>query len=215
MNTILVIYLTLNIRTKLFPDDFEITLQHILNKDGKISLRSQMSDLILLMSKIDYARPLDHKALTLYILLHSIELDTSINCLSHFSELGGLRVLRNWIEKCMKGNDDVELLRSIIAVCLKIPWNEDTIDYVKQSEIGKWVKKASKYVSPGKDCSSLHAESQAVMAQWKEKMEEFNKLTNVTGIVEQLSTNSGKFVMNENVLFIVVLLSLKIKNKLL
>ena len=54
-----------------------------------------------------------------------------------------------------------------------------------------------------------------MMAQWKEKMEEFNKLSNVTGAVEPLSTNSGKFVVNENVLFIVVLSSLKIKNKLL
>ena len=81
-----------------FSDDFEITIQHILNKDGQISLRSQISDLILLMSKVDYARPLDHKALTLYVLLHNIDLNSSSNCLSYFSELGGLRVLKNWIE---------------------------------------------------------------------------------------------------------------------
>ena len=179
-----------------------------------------MSDLILLMSKIDYARPLDHKALILYVLLHSIDLDTKSNCLSYFSELGGLRVLRGWIEKCMKGHDDVELLRSIIAVCLKIPWNKNTFDYVKQSEIGKWLKKASKYSSPEKDCSSLQAESKAVMAQWKEKMDEFNQLANVTDTVVQLTTNSGNILINGNafftciVLYCIVLFSLKMKNKL-
>ena len=188
LNTILLII-------KLFSDDFEITIQHILNKDGKISLRSQISDLILLMSKVDYARPLDHKALTLYVLLHNIDLNSSSNCLSYFSELGGLRVLKNWIEECIKENDDVELLRSIIAVCSKIPWNKDTYEYVKQSEIGKWLKKASKYNSPEKDCVSLHAESKAVMDLWKEKMEGFNKVPYVPETVVQLDATSGKMIL--------------------
>ena len=146
-----------------------------------------MSDLILLMSKIDYARSLDHKALILYILLHKVDVDT----LCYFSELGGFRILRNWIEKCIKGRDDVELLRSIIAVCFKIPWNRNTYEHVKQSEIGKWLKKASKYSSPEKDCTSSQAESKAVMALWKEKMEEFNNLPNATETVIQLDINSG------------------------
>ena len=169
-------------------DDVEITILYILDCSGLVTQRCQVCDLASIMSRqllkvIAYAKhirmmvhryvqliplfckqQIDHRAL----LLHILNEKTSTKCLSIFCELDGLRILRSWI-KLSLDEDSISLLRSIIALCSKIPFN---IAYVKRSDIGKAIKRALKHRSTDTDLTALHEDIRNIMNLWKEKAKE-------------------------------------------
>ena len=100
-------------------------------------------------------------------MIHVLQTSVTESALSSFCELGGLRVLRLWIDQSIEC-DEIEILRSIISLLSKIPFD---MTYVKQSEIGKAIKKASKLTSNERDVSNLQEETKSLMTLWKEKME--------------------------------------------
>ena len=86
--------------------------------------------------------------------------------MSFFCEYEGLKILRQWIKFCLE-EDSVALLRLIISLCKKVPFN---ISYISKSEIGKVIKKALKHESKVNDIHVLKTEINEIMEIWRGKM---------------------------------------------
>lgn len=62
--------------------------------------------------------------------------------------------------------DYVDLARSIIALCSKIPFN---LERITRAAMNKAIKKAMKYASKEHDVSDLNKDIQAIMDSWRQK----------------------------------------------
>lgn len=112
---------------------------------------------------------MDHRIFCLEILRTHITPALS----QEFISLGGLRLLKKWL-KAAEDMDHAEELRLIVTVLRTLPFDSQAI---KTSEIGKTVKKLSKYVSrSGAKVTSLHVEIQGLMTVWTEYIQAEQRL---------------------------------------
>ena len=144
-------------------DDFEETLLGLLDGDGKLTNSSRTSQFIILMTRT--AR-FDQRVLCLTVLLHA----TSEESAKEFVHLSGLRLLNRWLLEAAL-DDHVDEMSLIVKTCKKLPFSSK---HVKDAEIGKTIKKLSKYASddaPLKKVEGLKKDVESVMQLWIQKVQ--------------------------------------------
>jgi hypothetical protein len=146
---------------KRIVDDVEMALLSILDSDGILSLSYRVSEFIVLMTKIT---KVDHRSLCLNILSKLI----STTCGHQFVTQGGLRLLKRWL-KIAEEDDNINELCSILIALRKLPFDSQV---VKETEIGKAVKKLLKYKSPSKlkDNLPLYDEVKNLIKYWTDQL---------------------------------------------
>jgi hypothetical protein len=91
---------------------------------------------------------------------------TNEKCLNIFCELGGLRVLKNWLKIAIE-DGHIEHLTRIVKLCNILPFNRNA---VKQSEIGKTIKRILKYKGDSQNIVTLHNEVNKLINKWTEQL---------------------------------------------
>jgi hypothetical protein len=136
-------------------DDVEMTLLGILDSSGMLSLCSRISEFIIVMTRVV---KVEHRALCLHILSNCME----SKCGQSFITFGGLRLLKRWI-KVAEEEDCVNELRIIVNICKVLPFDGQA---VKDTEIGKSIKKLLKFRSHSTLIDSLYADVKSLMQHW-------------------------------------------------
>ena len=136
-------------------DDVEMTLLGILDSSGMLSLCSRITELIIVMTRVV---KVEHRALCLHILSNCME----SKCGQSFITFGGLRLLKRWI-KVAEEEDCVNELRIIVNLCKVLPFDGQA---VKDTEIGKSIKKLLKFRSHSTLIDSLYADVKSLMQHW-------------------------------------------------
>ena len=111
-------------------DDIELLLISLMDNDGKISMCSRISDLVVVMTRISQ---IDHKALVMFIL----EKKLTDLCKKEFVSQDGFKLLKKWLEEA-RNDGCIEQMRTIIAICKILPFDSKAIS---NSGIGKFIKK--------------------------------------------------------------------------
>lgn len=111
-------------------DDVELLLISLMDHEGKISLCSRISDLVVIMTRISQV---EHKALVMFI----IESKLSELCKKEFVSQDGFKLLKKWLEEA-RNDGCIEQMRNIIAICKILPFDSKAIS---NSGIGKFIKK--------------------------------------------------------------------------
>lgn len=111
-------------------DDIELLLISLMDNDGKISMCSRISDLIVIMTRISQ---IDHRALAMFI----IEKKLTDLCKKEFVSQDGFKLLKKWLEEA-RNDGCIEQMRTIIAICKILPFDSKAIS---NSGIGKFIKK--------------------------------------------------------------------------
>lgn len=136
-------------------DDVEMTLLGILDSSGTLSLCSRIAEFIIVMTRVI---KVEHRALCLHILSNCME----SKCGQSFITFGGLRLLKRWI-KVAEEEDCVSELRIIVNLCKVLPFDGQA---VKDTEIGKSIKKLLKFRSHSTLIDSLYADVKNLMQHW-------------------------------------------------
>ena len=111
---------------------------------------------------------MDHRALCLEIILNHF----GSNQLHEFVQNGGYRILRRWLKNAEE-RDLVDEMSSILKICSILPFDTNA---VKQSEIGKMIKKLQKFQLSKEstihavDINHFHKQVNQLMDQWKEQI---------------------------------------------
>jgi cell division septation protein DedD len=101
---------------------------------------------------------MEHRALCLYVLTNSISLRSA----QHFVKNGVFRLLKRWI-KVAEEEDCVDELCTIVKLCKKLPFDTQI---VKETEIGKAIKKLLKFKSETTSVEPLYSEVKSLMELW-------------------------------------------------
>ena len=87
-------------------------------------------------------------------------------CKGKFVSFSGYKLLRRWI-KIAEQDDCITELRMILKICKQLPFDSQAI---KESEIGKIIKKLLKYKSYSTDVTSLHEDVRKLVQYWTEQI---------------------------------------------
>jgi hypothetical protein len=101
------------------------------------------------------------------LLMTVLESQATENCQRRFLQAGGLKVLQQWLHSAREG-DNVDLMTFILRVTKQLPFNKDS---VKESGIGKTIKKLTKYTNDTRDVSSLVELANDIVQSWKMELE--------------------------------------------
>eukprot|EP01038_Epipyxis_sp_PR26KG_P013376 gene13376-17936_t len=165
------------LKRRIVSEDMKFNKRHLENEEiillsllddetGSISSASSLTQLMVLMTRIT---KIDHRALCIHILLNNI----TKSCENLFVRNGGYRLLKRWLIAA-EDDDGVEELKMIVKLCKKLPFD---VKAIKETEIGKVIKKLLKYKHDTLNTSSLTEEIKGLMAHWTAKANEVNAST--------------------------------------
>ncbi|KAJ1400845.1 hypothetical protein B484DRAFT_483898 [Ochromonadaceae sp. CCMP2298] len=106
----------------------------MLDGEGKIGAPSRLEQFVVFMTRVE---KIEHRSLCMQVIASKL----TDQCRADFSGMGGMRVLKNWIESAVQ-EESVFELTTLVKVCLRLPFNEKVI---REVGIAKTLKRLLKY----------------------------------------------------------------------